>query len=154
MFGLGSRNFFEFSNKFGNNRVRKTNSRQHNPVTQEISVKLTLNSDSLHECQVAASGDVSHKLHEFNEPLRQLLGTLGSKRILLNLESATSIDSSGIRWLLMCRHAIRQARGELVLHSIPPCVAAPLRLLNLLPIFSTAESLKAALRLPRQKEFS
>ena len=55
-------------------------------------------------------------------------------------EAVTSIDSSGIQWLLKCRQAVHQARGQLVLQSIPPCVAAPLRLLGLLPALTTADN--------------
>ena len=117
-------------------------------------MKLTLTSDSSGESHVSAVGDVRHVSHDSADPLRRLLGSLRSRRVLLNLESATSIDSSGIRWLLMCRQAIQQARGELVLHSVPPCIATPLRLLNLLPLFSTAEDLKAALSLPRLKDIA
>jgi len=109
-------------------------------------VKLALIFESPSECQVAASGDISHKSHDFTEPLRKLVGSLGSRRIHLNLESATSIDSSGIRWLLLCRQSIRQARGELVLHSAPPCIVAPLHLLQLLSTFKTSQAPSAAHR--------
>ncbi|MCA9102995.1 MAG: STAS domain-containing protein [Planctomycetales bacterium] len=114
-------------------------------------MKLTLISDAVGECQIATAGNVTHHPHEFSDPLRQLLGARLSRLVLLDLAAVTSIDSSGIRWLLTTRQAIHQAHGRLVLRSVPPCVIAALRLLNLWSLFTTADDLGSA-RNPTPKE--
>lgn len=115
-------------------------------------MKLTQSSNLPGECVVVCAGPMTYRSHDFSEPLGRLVGAFGSRRILLDLAATTAIDSSGIRWLLLCRRAIHASGGELILCSAPPCVVTSLGLLNLLTQFVTAADLKQArgLALPQE----
>lgn len=73
------------------------------------------------------------------EPLRVLLGPLiFSRTVLLNLEQATYISSSGVSWLLLCHKNFQQGRGKFIIHSVPPVVSQVLEMLRLNMILVSA----------------
>jgi anti-sigma B factor antagonist len=84
-------------------------------------------------CRIRAEGD----LRSVAEPrdLRDLEAMLGHhcrrRTILLDLQDAPHIDSSGISRLVHWHRSCRAAGGLLVLHSVPPAILAALRLLGL-----------------------
>ena len=71
---------------------------------------------------VTVEGDITAvKLSPFSEPLADLLGsTAYSQRVLLDLSSATAIDSSGIHWLLKLHQQCESSQGRLVLQGVSP----------------------------------
>jgi anti-anti-sigma regulatory factor len=80
-----------------------------------------------------------------NEPLLKLLGPeVYSRKLLLNLEHASLLDTSGISWLLHCHEACRRAGGILVLYGIPLRVRYILQLLQMEHLFHTATDGAAA----------
>lgn len=83
--------------------------------------------------RVACEGTIRHAdFDRASEPLRVLLGPFIFRRqVLLNLEKATSIDSSGISWLLMCHKQFAEAKGRLILYAVPPLVLQVLQLVRL-----------------------
>ncbi len=87
-------------------------------------------------------------LPEFQPAQDPLLPFLGearySRRILLNLERATMLDTSGVTWLVCVHSSCKGAGGVLVLHSIPPRVAMVLKLLHLNDVLITAADAAAA----------
>jgi anti-anti-sigma factor len=63
------------------------------------------------------------------DPLEQLIDPRGySRTIVLNLQAAEYIDSSGIAWLLAWERRTRQAGGALALCALPPQVSEVLRI--------------------------
>ena len=64
-----------------------------------------------------------------------------SRRILLNLERTTFIDTSGIAWLLSCHKRCLQAGGRFVLHSAPPLIDQTLRVLRMEDIIGVIRTL-------------
>jgi anti-anti-sigma factor len=80
------------------------------------------------------------------EPLEELLSSQGGLRqkVLLDLERATFIDSSGIGWLLICHKHLRQAGGELIIHSVPPLIEQVLELVRLPKIIHVAADAASA----------
>lgn len=95
-------------------------------------------------CQVDVCGPISQRDSTLIEPLRNLVGSFSGRRILLDLRRATSVDSSGIGWLLACRRGCLESRGELVLLATPPAVIRALKLLNVSDLFKMVSSLKAS----------
>jgi anti-anti-sigma factor len=88
------------------------------------------------------------------DPLAGLIAHLGgfSRRVLLNLERATFIDSSGVSWLLICHKHFVQNGGRLVLHSVPPLVNQVLQLVRLPRIMNVASDAAAARKLALEDE--
>ncbi len=80
--------------------------------------------------------------------LPQLIGAekLGSK-ILLSLDGAEQIDSSGIGWLLAVDKQIREAGGDLVIHSVPLDIQHVFNLMKLGKILKIAKDAHAAAQL-------
>jgi anti-anti-sigma factor len=79
------------------------------------------------------------------DPLARLMGYgVYARKVLLDLERASYLDTSGITWLIRCHHHFEDVGGVLVLHSIPPRVRAVLALLHLERVFHTAADLPAA----------
>ncbi|RMF38920.1 MAG: anti-sigma factor antagonist [Planctomycetota bacterium] len=77
--------------------------------------------------------------------LPQLIGpdNLGSK-ILLSLHGAEQIDSSGIGWLLSMDKQVRQAGGELIIHSVPLEIQHVFNLMKLGKVLKIAKDARAA----------
>lgn len=106
-------------------------------------MKLLLESQSGGQYQVAAKGELCQTGREAAEPLRTLLGSLTGRRVTLDLAKVTSFDASGIAWLLHCRRALQQSRGELVVMTAPASLRRALALLGLptalCPAFAAAQ---------------
>ena len=110
------------------------------------SLRLAVLSEEPDFVQVGCAGDIC--LPEFEperEPLSLLLGPqIYSRKVLLNLEKANCLDTSGISWLLHCDEAFRKAEGTFVLHSIPARVRYVLHLLRMEELLPTVTDLAAA----------
>jgi anti-anti-sigma factor len=80
-----------------------------------------------------------------DDPMTSVLGMEGfARKVLLNLEKTSYIDSSGISWLVVCHKKFLQAGGRLILHTIPPMVNHVLQLLRLHSIMHIAADEAAA----------
>jgi anti-anti-sigma regulatory factor len=101
--------------------------------------------------RVRCEGLVSLRgLDRDSEPLQTLLGPhCASHKVLLNLDRAQGIDTSGIVWLIRAGDRFRQAGGVLVLFSLPPTVSDVLAFLRLTPLFRIAPGEAAALEMAR-----
>ena len=93
----------------------------------------TFLADDREVVQVACEGPIRHAdFDRINEPLRALLGPfIFSRKVLLNLEKATSIDSSGLSWLLSCHKHFVEGKGRMVLYAVPPLVLQVLEMVRL-----------------------
>jgi anti-anti-sigma regulatory factor len=79
------------------------------------------------------------------DPLLKLLGSqVYSRKLLLNLEHASLLDTSGISWLIHCHEACNREGGILVLYAIPRRVRYILQLLQMELLFHTAANVTAA----------
>jgi anti-anti-sigma regulatory factor len=79
------------------------------------------------------------------DPLQALLGpNCYAHKILLRLEGATCIDTSGLVWLMRTHNAFAKAGGVLVLFSVPPVVVDLLDVLRMTPLLHIAEDEAAA----------
>jgi anti-anti-sigma factor len=67
-----------------------------------------------------------------------------AKRVYLDLEAASFIDSAGIGWLVACHKRFVQNNGKLVLHSLPPMVEQVIQLLKLHTVLNLAKDLEQA----------
>jgi anti-anti-sigma factor len=101
--------------------------------------------------RVACEGQISHDdFNPANDPMRQVLGPLiFARKVLLNLEKTTYINSSGISWLIICHKHFVQAKGQLILHSIPPIVFQVMQIVRLPLVVPTATDEAAALAFAR-----
>jgi anti-anti-sigma factor len=80
------------------------------------------------------------------DPLEALLGprSFGHK-VVVNLEKAQSIDTSGVSWLMGLQERFRKSNGRLVFYGISPRVTQTLDFLRLMPLLTTAPTEAAAL---------
>jgi anti-anti-sigma regulatory factor len=79
------------------------------------------------------------------DPLQDLLGPrcFGDK-VLLDLEGAQGIDTSGVCWLMELFEKFAAARGQLVVYSVPPTVTQFLDVLRLTHLHPLAVNESAA----------
>ena len=97
-------------------------------------------------CQIRAVGDI----RSVEEPrdLRDINEILGSRcyrrKILLDLQHAPHIDSSGVSWLVHFHKSSQIAGGMLILYSVPPGVMAVLKLLGMHQYFNLVADERAA----------
>ena len=95
-------------------------------------------------CQDALCGSLGGAIKQSNipsgsDPLRERFGAdLYARRLILSLEGGGYIDTSGICWLIDRHHDFERHGGRLVLHSVPPSIEGPLKLLNMHKIFRIA----------------
>jgi anti-sigma B factor antagonist len=75
-----------------------------------------------------------------------------SRRVLLDLEKTSYIDSAGIGWLMTCHKRFKSYGGRMVLHSIPPLIRQTLDLLKLHRIFALAVDEESARRMALEEE--
>jgi anti-sigma B factor antagonist len=97
-------------------------------------------------CQIRAEGEI-RSVEEPRDPrhIEELLGPQGYRRkILLDLQDAAHIDSSGVSWLVHFHRRCRAAGGMLVLHSVPPAILAILKLLGMEQSLNLAADERAA----------
>ncbi len=103
--------------------------------------------------RVAVEGQISQLVSQGNEPMVNLLGPAGfGRKVLLNLEKATFINSSGISWLLICHKYFTQCGGKLIVHSVPPLVNQVLQFVRLPSIMTFAEDEARARALVREEK--
>ncbi len=82
------------------------------------------------------------------DPLTKLLGEgCFAGQVLLSLEKATFLDSSGVGWFVHLQKKFNQSGGKMVLHSIPPMLSQVLRLLRMQTVLHIVEDEAAALAL-------
>ena len=116
------------------------------PTLREWNLELSVQADEPDFLQVQCAGNVS--LPDFrpaNDPLAKLLGPqVYSRRVLLDMEKADYLDTSGVSWLISCREQCHQAGGVLVLYAVPLRVLYILQLLRMEHLLHTAADLAAA----------
>lgn len=99
--------------------------------------------------QVRVSGDVI--MADFmpaEEPLAKRLGAdCYRDPLLMDLSGVSTLDSSGVRWLLICQKRFRLAGGTLVLHSLSPSVQFLFDLLKIHIVLTVAADEPAALEI-------
>jgi anti-anti-sigma factor len=71
------------------------------------------------------------------------------RRILLDLENTSYIDSAGVGWLVKFHKLCQQSGGLLVLHSLPPAILAILRLLHMERFLRIVDDEMSAMALAR-----
>ncbi|MFI4876294.1 MAG: STAS domain-containing protein [Blastopirellula sp. JB062] len=101
--------------------------------------------------QVSVSGRVTQDgtMRE-TEPLSGLIGLDAYQRtVLLNMQEADLIDSSGVGWLLTCHKRFEEAQGKLILFDMPPIVANVFKLMRLDTFFHIVPNGDAAMRLAK-----
>jgi len=80
------------------------------------------------------------------DPFRELLGPYCfTRNVLLDLEKADGIDTSGVSWLMIEHEKFQQLGGRLILYGIPPTVTQILDFLHLTPRLSVAPTEEAAM---------
>ena len=78
-------------------------------------------------------------------PFEILLGPEAfSRRVLLNLQRSSVIDSSGVGWLIRSHQSFQKDGGKLVLYEIPPLVAQVLQLMKMQKLLHLAADEAAA----------
>lgn len=97
-------------------------------------------------CQLSLSGEITKTVvASHQDPFSQLLGQDElNLTILLSLEHAKYINSSGIGWLIETNKKIREAGGILVLHSLPPDIQSIFVIMRLEKVFTLAKDLECA----------
>jgi anti-anti-sigma factor len=79
------------------------------------------------------------------DPLEKLLGPgCFTRQVLLDLEGADYIDSSGVSWLIVSHKHFKQGGGKLVLHTVPPRVLQVFHFLHMERVFHLADDEAAA----------
>jgi anti-anti-sigma factor len=83
-----------------------------------------------------------------NEPMGKALGSDGfTRRVVIDCQQASFIDSSGVGWLLDCHKRFRQSGGKMVLYSIPALVADVLKVLRMETVLHLAADEAAAVKM-------
>lgn len=105
-------------------------------------MKLSIDRDDGDVVLINVVGDVtSRELSPIAEPLGDLLGPNAySRLVLLNLNGASYLDSSGVGWLLTCHKRFRNAGGKIVVHSLHPLVANVMKVLKLERVLTIADN--------------
>jgi anti-anti-sigma factor len=109
-------------------------------------MKLTLMADEGELVRVRCEGEIRDVRYQIQgDPMERALGPgCFTRRVLLDLERAELIDSSGISWLIVTHKHFKQGGGRLVLHSIPPRIGQVLHFLHMHRVFHLAEDEPAA----------
>src|SRR5262249_50828020 len=95
-----------------------------------------------------ASGDIRQEDVWQRDPLEALCGPeVFKKRVLLGLVETTSIDSSGIGWLLLSGPRFREQGGRFILHDLPLMVSQVIAFLHVHTKLEIAPDRQAAERL-------
>jgi len=104
-------------------------------------MKLTLVSESPDPVRVRCAGEVTLAgLPAGTDPLGDLLGgNPYARRVVVDLERATFIDSGGISLLIIWQKRFLRDGGRIALYNIPPMVRQVLDLLNLKSVLILAD---------------
>jgi anti-anti-sigma factor len=116
-------------------------------------MELTIQSDDGNVVRVQLKGPVvQSKLDPTAEPLGDLLGAGGyARNVVLDMQGAEFVDSSGVSWMLRCHKRFREKGGRLVLYGIPPLVMNVLKVLRMNLVFDLAGSEKEAVETAQGK---
>jgi anti-anti-sigma factor len=111
-----------------------------------LMMKLTLVSRSPNLIQISCAGHVTQvNLQAGSDPLSSILSPEDyTHSILIDLNQAQFIDSSGVGWMLKCHKHCKQAGGRIVFHSAPPLVRQTLELLQMGKVLCLAKDAKSA----------
>lgn len=116
--------------------------------SQERSMKLSLQSEVDGAARMRLEGRVSQRDLQLSDPFTDTLGDEAyGRNVALDMGDVLSLDSSGVNWLLISQKKMREAGGQLVLHSLSPISLNVLKVLNLHTVFQLAETEDAAVRL-------
>jgi anti-anti-sigma factor len=112
-------------------------------------MKLTLVADEQDLVRIRVEGTIRDVRWEIKaDPLEKLLGPgCFTRKVLLDLEAADYVDSSGISWLIVSHKHFKQGGGQLVLHTVPPRVAQVFQFLHMDRVFQLADDEATARRL-------
>ncbi len=105
-----------------------------------MSLVLVSNDDDV--LRLYATGKIMHA-QSADEPdqLRTFTGHDGyGRKVLLNLEQVSFIDSAGIGWLLAVHKRFQKAGGKLVLHTLPESIQLTLKVLRLDTVLCIADT--------------
>ena len=97
-------------------------------------MQLTMISDDGALVRLQAEGQISQdSFPGGTDPLGPLLAPVGGfgRKVVINLERATFLDSSGISWLLITNKHFLEHGGRLVFHSVPPLIWQVLQVVKL-----------------------
>jgi anti-anti-sigma factor len=116
------------------------------PTLREWDLELSLQAEEKDLLYLNCRGAIS--LPDFQpdkDPLAKLLGSaVYSRKLLLNMEQVSLLDTSGINWLIHCHEACGREGGILVLYAIPRRVRYILQLLQMEHLFHIAADAAAA----------
>lgn len=111
------------------------------------SMKLSVQSVAEDPVRMTLEGRVSQRDLQLSDPFTDTLGDEAyANNVALDMSEVLSLDSSGVNWLLISQKKMREAGGQLVLHSLSPISLNVLKVLNLHTVFKLAETEDAALR--------
>jgi stage II sporulation protein AA (anti-sigma F factor antagonist) len=112
-------------------------------------MKLSVHSENGDVLRLRLEGRVSQRdIAPNEEPLSDMFGeSVYGQRLALDMSNVVSLDSSGVNWLLVCQKRVRQAGGQLVLHSLSPIARNVIKVLNLQTVFRLADDEEGAVQL-------
>ncbi len=116
-------------------------------------MELSIQSDDGGVVRMQIKGPVvQNKLQPAAEPIGDMLGAGGyARKVVLDLQGAEFIDSSGVNWLLRCHKRFRENGSRLVLYGIPPLVMNILKVLRMHLVFDLARSEEEAVEVAQDK---
>jgi anti-anti-sigma factor len=86
-------------------------------------LNMTVAADDGNLVTVHCEGDINQIFFQLGNPLEKLLGCLTfTRKVILNLEKVSFLDSSGLSWLAVCHKHFKAQGGRMVLCAIPPRV--------------------------------
>jgi len=111
-------------------------------------MRLTMVSHTDQVTRLQCEGEITQfDIPTDRDPFQDTLGpVIYRRRVLLDMEKAEYIDSSGIGWLLAAHKRFQREGGRLILHSVPPAVEQVLRLLKLNTLLTIAADEREAER--------
>jgi anti-anti-sigma factor len=108
-------------------------------------MNMTVASDDGEVVTVMCDGDITQVYFQLGNPLEKVLGPLTfSRKVILDLEKVSFLDSSGLSWLVACHKRFQQLGGRLVLCAIPPHIHQVLQFCRIDSLFGIAEDQDAA----------
>jgi stage II sporulation protein AA (anti-sigma F factor antagonist) len=94
---------------------------------------------------VHCAGDISQVDFQTANPLENVLGPSAfTRKVVLNMERVSFLDSSGLGWLVTCHKRFAQQGGRAVLCAIPPRILQMMQFCHLDQLFTITEDEAAA----------